>query len=175
MAEVSSIKELEALLKKKINSVLQTDVANLVKKKEQQHAYEDVYPAYISYSSCEKRYIRRYEGGGIADISNMKVYPGEMEVVITNETPFNPAFGVHTQCCQIAIPPNNSGNELAMLIELGDGGGGYIYNYRPARNSEGDFRPARPFIQNTREELKNTPELKKCIVNGLRLLGVDAN
>lgn len=174
MADISSLKQLEKALKKKVNDVLKSDAATHVKKIEQKHAYQDVYPAYTSYSSCEYRYKRRYEGGGIADISNMKVYPGDMEVVITNETPFNSAFGVHTQCCQRAIPPNNSGNELAMLIELGDGGGGYIYNYGPATRSEGDFRPARPFIQNTREELKNTPELRNCIVNGLRLLGVDA-
>lgn len=174
MAEVSSIKELEALLKKKINSVLQTDVANLVKKKEQQHAYEDVYGAYTSLSRCVMRYRRRGEGGGIVDMSNMKVYPGDMQVEISNETHFNPAFGAHTECCRPFIGPENHGNELALLIEQGDGGGGYIYNY-PFPNGFGDFTPPRPFIQNTREELKNTPDLRKCIVNGLRLLGVDAN
>jgi len=173
MAEVSSIKELEAMLKKKINSVLQTDAANLVKKKEQEHAFDDVYGAYTSFSTCVMKYRRRGTGGGIVDINNMKVYPGDMQVEIANETPFNPAFGKHTECCKPFIGPENRGNELALLIELGDGGGGYIYNY-PFPNGQGDFLPPRPFIQNTRDELKNTQDLRKCIVNGLRMLGVDA-
>lgn len=154
-------------LEKRINETLKNEAAKAIQQVERMHVYEDVYGAY----GPPRIYGRRGESGGLADVNNMTIKPGNMEITVTNETPFNNAYDFRGPLP--FIPPPNYGNNLAMLIEKGNGGGGHIYNY-PYPTAPGDFRPARPFIQNTYKELMESSGLRMTIISGLRRRGIDA-
>lgn len=167
MATKIDTSKLRKALEDKINDVLRKDAYRAVQEVERMHVYEDVYSAY----GPPRIYKRRGESGGLADMGNMILQPGDMEITVTNQTVFNNAYDYRGP--MPFIPPPNYGNELALLVERGNGGGGHIYNY-PYPTAPGDFLPPRPFIQNTYKELTETPVLRVAIVSGLRRRGVDA-
>lgn len=160
MAVCNNLKQLEAELKRRLNATLQDDVVKAVKETEQKHVQRDVYAAYKP-----KYYQRRMSSGGLIDEQNMVVETGDLEVSIDNQTSFNNGYDWNPGF----RPPPNNGNELEVLVEYGDGGGGYIYNYP----SDPAFTSPRPFIHNTVDELKNG-KLRESVVSGLAKRGVIA-
>lgn len=163
MATYSSFKQLEAAIKERINQTLQNEVAQKIQETEQKHVFADVYAAYWPLPVM---YKRRQTGGGLADVNNMHIENADMEVAVINQTTFNSGYG-----------GGNGGNDLAMLVEHGDGGGGHHYQYPRAKDMPpyGDFHPARPFVERTYEELVGTHALRTALVSGLRKRGVDAS
>lgn len=156
--------KIENELRRRINVALQTEAVKVIKETEKKHIQSDVYGSYTPLY-----YSRRSDSGGLADENNMVVHTGDLEVSVSNETPFNNAYDYGRGF----IPPPNYGNELAVLVEQGNGGGGHIYNY-PYESGPGTFLSPRPFIANTREELRNTNALHDAIVKGLRSNGLEA-
>ena len=162
MAVKIDTSKIEAELKKRINTVLQTDAVKIIKETEKKHVQSDVYGAYGPL-----HYGRRGEGGGLASEGSMTVHAGDMEVAVINEASFNNAY----EFGRGFIPPPNYGNTLAELIEGGNGAGGH-YNY-PYESGSGSFLGARPFVANTREELRSSGVLRDAIKSGLSGSGLN--
>ena len=167
MAVYNNLKQLEAELKKRLNDTLQDDVVKVVKETEKKHVYSDVYSVYQYHDvpnilKWPKIYERRGESGGLADEENMVVEAGDLTVAIDNKTTFNEEYGTA-----------QSGDELEYLIEDGNYSHGYMYLYSEAEGSRGYFRPPRPFIHNTVDELKNG-KLRESVIAGLAKRGVIA-
>ena len=145
--------KIESRLKSAINSAMQGEVQEIIKETESKHAMSDVYGAYApSY------YGRR---GSLADEGNMQAQTGDMEVVVTNIASFNNAYDWNTTGPRMFIPPPNSGQGLASLVE---NGGHYNYPY-------GDFTGARPFIANTRAELQGNNRIRDAIASAIGAAG----
>lgn len=155
------IKVMQKILQSTITDALSTDVAEDIKKIEAKQVEKLVYGVYAPVF-----YKRREGGGGLADVANMVTNVGNMEIAVKNETPFNNAYDFNSPSF---VPPPNSGNELAILVEGGHGSGGYIYNY-PYYD---EYLAPRPFTQGTIEELKKGA-LKKSFIQALKRRGIDA-
>ena len=167
MKVCKNLKELEQELKKQLNATLQDDVVKAVKETEQEHVYSDVYAVYQYHQIPDilkwpKIYERRGEHGGLADEKNMIVEAGDLRVSVDNKTEFNERYGTA-----------QSGNELEYLVEDGNFSHGYQYLYQEADGSRGYFRPPRPFIHNTAEELRKG-KLREAMINGLAKRGIRA-
>ena len=63
---VKNLKELERELKARIDYALLTDVAEVVTTVMLDHIERDVYDSYVPHE-----YVRRYDNGGLMDISNI--------------------------------------------------------------------------------------------------------
>ena len=135
MAACKSLAEVEKKIKNAVNNSLRGIVADdVIKHGFIHYAQEDVYDAYKE----PKKYGRRES---LTKSENYLVEPEDMKIYITpvatfNDTPMS----------------ENSGNELAGLINYGGGGAykGYDYDY-PIINSE--YYQPRPFIDDTYEAL----------------------
>lgn len=159
MPEIRSLKALEKYLQDKIDSALLVEVAAGVKEVEQQAIQDVVYKAYTPYM-----YQRRDKKGGLADIQNMTeslVAPGELWV--ENYTPFNDEYDTM-----------NHGFGLDELVEFGDYGSGYCYDYPYSTVQEPTFLYPRPFTQETVDRLHQSKEHLDQLWAGLRRRGIDA-
>lgn len=158
MPECRSLKALEEYLQKKIDIALLVEVAAGVKEVERQAIQDVVYKAYTP-----NVYQRRDENGGLADIANMTeslVAPGELWV--ENFTPFNDGYDTM-----------NHGFGLDKLVEFGDYGGGYRYDYPYSTVQEPTFIYPRPFTQETIDRLRESKEHLDQLWAGLRRRGID--
>ena len=154
MPTFKNLKDLERHINMQAKAILQKDVAEKVKDVMQMKVKTEVYDKYTSYSNHPDAYERRYEDGGLADRSNMESKVVGNTLVVENTT------------------KGQDGSRLDGLIEHGQGGGYGSYDYAPAMNSEGDFREPRPFIEETRKELRNTNSHVQEFKKGLHKLGV---
>ena len=161
--EIRSLKALEKHLKEQIDDVLRDEVAKTVKQTEQSAIYDVVYGAYGSLATNEpKEYRRRYDKkGGLASIQNMEsgVVAGMLHV--TNNTPFDDGYNT-----------DNHGIGLDELVEYGDGGGGFSYEWPVGTNTFGDFYSPRPFTEETIDRLDATGDHIESLKNGLRRRGI---
>ncbi len=156
------IEAMRGVLQATITDILSNEVAESIKEIEAKKVEEQVYGVY-----SPSIYKRRGGGGGLADVANMITYVDNMEIAIVNETPFNHAYDFKSPSF---IPPPNSGNDgLAILVEGGQGAGGYIYNY-PYHD---EFLAPRPFTHETIEALKKGA-LKKMFVQAFKRRGIVA-
>lgn len=145
---MKSLKELRKHIEKSINNALENEVFETVRKTEIQHIRDDVLNVY-----SPKIYDRR-EFDGIDDPQNIVhklIKNGTLEV--ENITQFNPGYETE-----------NHGLGLVKLIEYGHGTSGYFYDY-PA---PGGFTKSRPFVANTKEEIKQTKSHVKALKSGLK-------
>ena len=146
--KLKNLKQLKKHIEKCINDSLENEVLETVKKIELSHIKEDVFDVY-SPSIYERR-----SNSGIDDPENIVgdiTQNGVLE--LENVTKFNPEYETE-----------NQGLGLVKLIEYGHGESGYFYDY-PASDS---FTDPRPFIANTKKEIKETKSHVKAIKSGVK-------
>ena len=153
-------KYLENEVLKAVDDVLVTDVTQEIKNEEVKVINEVVYGAYESPT----QYERRYSDGGIADPDNMiPISYGPGTMVIANVAPFNSGYGT-----------SNSGEGLAELIEYGNEGSSYKYDYNMlGEGTEGDYRVPRPFTKVTANNLRANKRHIQALKNGLKSKGFE--
>lgn len=132
-------------LKSDIEDVLLDEVLGEVKDIELSHIEDDVLSVY-SPSIYKRRAF-----GGIDDPDNIVGEIVDMQLVVDNITRFNDGYGTH-----------NYGMGLPTLINDGERRGGYYYDY------SGEFTQARPFIDNTIEEIEHTDSVENALKKGLK-------
>ena len=132
--KLKSLKELRNYIEKCIDDSLENEVLETVKKIEISHVDEDVFDVY-SPSVYERRGVL-----GIDDPDNIVGNISQNGVLeVENITEFNPEYETE-----------NLGLGLVKLIEYGHGTSGYFYDYPTSK----DFTEPRPFISNTKKEIK---------------------
>jgi len=146
MPSFKSLKELEKFLQKQINDALKNEVKNEVEETIRDHIQKDVYEAYTPYSTDGKtpHYERTYEL--LRSIESNLVDDGVLSVENTR----------------------HEGNRN--IVEVIEYGQGYQWGY--VRNLDEEIG-ARPFIENTREELRQTNKHVGALKKGLKRQGVD--
>lgn len=145
--KLKNLKELRKHVKKCINDSLKNEVFEAVKQIELNHVEEDVFNVY-SPSVYERRSTL-----GIDDPKNIVgniTQDGVLEV--ENITEFNPEYETE-----------NEGLGLVKLIEYGHKTSGYFYDY-PKSDS---FTDSRPFISNTKKEIKENKNHVIAMKSGL--------
>lgn len=166
-----SIGELEHFLENKVNAALDTTVKQGVIDGLKGYALEDVYNIYWPTS-----YERRYS---LFEDSNYEVQkPKSMKLTITPVAKFNPSvtrWNKKSHSYYPSISNNGYGDELAGLINYGDGWNGYEYEFKTDEEmANPTYTAPRPFIDDTREDL-NTGSFKTLLADGLEELGVKIN
>lgn len=156
MPAFKSIKDLCAHLQGYVNVALEKDVTDAVREAEQLKASEVVYSAYTP-----ELYQRRGLGGGlVADENIVGTLLTDGVLSVDNISEFNDT-----------PPSSNSGYGLAGLVENGNGWGGHHYDY--VTDPDAAYLGARPFIEETREELSDGRIVKAALKNGLRKNGLN--
>ena len=151
MPEFKSLKDLQAFVQDVVNMELEDSIAQVIKDGLTNSAESNVYGVY-----SPKKYPRRHS---LSDQGNMDVPPvtnGVLEVRVV--APFDNIW-----------PTENTGDELAGLVEFGDGWNGHAYEYLPS-DREPTFLYPRPFIQPVREEIGS--DLKDIMKQALRNAGL---
>lgn len=131
-------------IKSDIEDVLMDEVLEEVKSIELEYVKADVFAPY-----SPKIYKRRGIGG-IGDPNNIIGKVSNMELEVDNITQFNDDYG-----------SSNHGVGLADLINDGDNPYGYYYDY------PGSFNLARPFLDDTIEEVEQTDSIENALKKGL--------
>lgn len=152
MPEFKSIKDLTAFIQDVVNMELEDSVAQVIKDGLTNSAESNVYGVYTP-----NVYSRRHS---LSDQSNMDSHllgDGVLEVAV--KASFNEGYG-----------STNSGEELAGLVEFGDGWNGYNYDYPYTKDGDNAFIYPRPFIQPVREEIRS--DLKDIMRQALRNAGL---
>lgn len=165
MANASNIKELEALINKKLMNALKTDVAKVVKNTQQEKVKTSVYDRYSPGTSDGEPWVykRRKENGGLADQKNM------IDVVSVSST------GVELSVQNIAKGSKDKSMEIAGLVEYGDDAGYGEYDYKLNRDGTSEqYLQPRPFIEETRKELASG-KAKEALIKGLKNQGIIVN
>lgn len=137
-------------LKSDIEDTLADEVLDEVRDIELFHIEQDVFRSY-----SPKIYERR-NNDGLDDPSNIIGKVHDMQLEVDNITEFNDDYGTY-----------NHGRGLADLINDGEGRSGFFYDY------PGRFERARPFIDNTIEEIEHTDSGEKALTQGLRKRNYD--
>lgn len=180
-----NVKDLERDLKTGIKAALKEPVGMAVAKMMMDNADEVVYEGYsprvYDHAIGDRRYSLREPKNYDVQVDN------NMNLSVTPVAEFNPyiyIFNKKTGKWNKSLS-SNRGNELAGLINYGDGWNGYYYDFSEERNmydedsddyeieDEEDFesysRP-RPFIDITREELKEGMA-KELLAESLKMMG----
>jgi hypothetical protein len=149
-----SISELNAYLQQKINETLLTDVSEVVKDELESSVSDEVYGA-----GEPKQYIRRdLKNGSLGDKNTMNselISSGLLEV--SPDADFNHPFA-STHGGYGAVDLDKS---LTENIEYGYGSKTHWYDI------------PRPFIQESRDNLKQSQAHVECMKDGLRARGLD--
>lgn len=146
MPVVRNINELKKYLQKQINDVLQNEVKNEVEETMRNHIQKDVYEAYTPYSTDGKtpHYERTYEL--LRSIESNLVDDGMLSVENTR---------------------HEGDRDIVSVIEYGQG-----YQWGYVRDLDEEIG-ARPFVENTREELRQTNKHVEALKKGLKRQGLD--
>jgi hypothetical protein len=147
-------------IQSKIADAMNNEVADVVRKVEQEAIQEEVFDKYPN----PVEYIRR-SVGGLDDPNNMVANTqlqadGSVLLMVENITMSNPNY----------LPEGKEPFKIAGVIEYGHGWNGYIYDY-PRKGAP--YMKGRPFIRSTAEQLKNNPEIVKAFKKGLRRNGLN--
>ena len=180
-----NVKELERDLKTGIKAALKEPVGMAVAKMMMDNADEVVYRGYSPMVYDHALGDRRHS---LDESKNYDIQvDGDMNLSVTPVAEFNPyiyIFNKKTGKWNKSLS-SNRGNELAGLINYGDGWNGHYYDFSEERNiynedsddyeieDEEDYesysRP-RPFIDITREELKEGMA-KELLSESLKMMG----
>lgn len=158
--EIKNLKQLRKYIEKALQNSLENEVFEMVKDTESRHTVSDVYDVYKP-----KIYERRDTSGGLGDTDNIIYDEAKLKneniLSVENATEFNHRYGT-----------KNHGVGLADLIEKGDkrfgGTSDYEYDY-----PKSDYAKPRPFISNTKEEIKDTKSHIKALKRGLSRNGIN--
>jgi hypothetical protein len=158
--EFKNLNELIKYLNVQMRDVMNTDMAQMVKKKESESVEKNVYEAYQPENGEPFVYERRKTNGGLSDESNMKHsvknVPNGVELSIKNTT-----------------KGKDQNFQIAELVEYGDGYNGREYEYKTNRNDTADeYLRARPFTEKTEEVILQSDEHVKVMRNGLKAKGI---
>jgi len=155
---VNNLKDLRKILEKKIEDSLEKEVTNTIRDVMLENIEETVYDTYEPF-----QYDRRHEKEGLSDPSNIGgvIVNGELQVF--NATAGN-SYISNNGNYSIS---QNTGQYLAPIIEYGQG-----YDFSSENGDKGYEKP-RPFVENTREELKQTKEHVKALKRGLKNRGIN--
>lgn len=155
MQTFSSLKGLNEYIQKQINDTLKNEVFETVREVELEHIENDVLAIYEP-----NQYLRR-DSRGINDPQNIifsSLKDGILE--IENITKFNPDYETA-----------NTGYGLVGLIEFGDKWNGFRYEY-PHIGGISPYNRSRPFIANTKTELKKEKQHISALKVGLNKRGI---
>lgn len=163
MPTFANFGELEKFLKDKIANALENEVAEIVRD-HQQIAIEDVvYSRYNVVDGVHQDpyvYERRRDRGGLSDRHNMI---GTIDYTTD---------GVRLSIENITKGAD-SNFEIAGLIEYGDGWQGKEYEYKRNRdNTAYQYLNPRPFIQTTRDRLRQSGDHVRSLRDGLIRQGI---
>lgn len=163
-----SIDELKHYLENMVNAALDNDVSKLVVEGLEYMAEADVYDVYPSPVLYNRR-------GSLTLDENYEVDKSQnLKVKITPVAKFN-AVGLRWNKRTRSYVPtisSNVGDELAGLINYGDGWNGYNYEYVTDEERENPtYTAPRPFIDDTREMLADGT-YKEYLADSLRSLGI---
>ena len=160
---VSSLKELEKELQKRINNALNSEVADVVKYKMEDHIISDVYNVYDP-----EVYVRRYTNGGLIDPNNIVAYAEHGTLTVKNITIGDKYVSInhYTATGHTSTPTvsQNYNKPIAGVIETGKGYDVHGWQY--------DGVP-RPFMKNTRDELEQSHLHTKVLKQGLIRQGLN--
>lgn len=137
-------------LKWDIEDTLMDEVLDEVKNIEIEHIGQDVFSVYSP--SIYKRRLN----DGLDDPSNIVGEVRDMQLKVENVAEFDDGYGTY-----------NHGRGLADLINDGEGRSGFFYDY------PGRFERARPFIDNTIEEIEQTDSVENALAKGLKKRNYD--
>lgn len=136
-----------------LDNILFDEVYEAVRDVQLEHIAEDVMDVYRP-----AEYERR--DNGLENPGNIWASrSSQNELVVENVTQFNPDYGTE-----------NYGYGLVGLIEYGDGWNGLYYDYRPKKNAR--YLKPRPFIANTRADLKTNKQHIQALKDGLKTRGI---
>lgn len=152
MPEFKSLKELQAFVQDVVNMELEDSIAQVIKDGLSTSAESNVYGVYTP-----NVYARRHSLSDQSNMDSKLISDGVLEVKMVAE--FNDGYGT-----------DNSGDQLAGLVEYGDGWNGYHYDYPFTSEGKGDYTYPRPFIQPVREDVGNN--LKDLMKQALRNAGL---
>jgi hypothetical protein len=166
MPEFKTIKQIEAHINKLMREALNTEVAKVVKNKEQEMVVSEVYDKYSPSTEDGEpwEYERRGWKGGLADQKNMK----------HKTVSLGTGNGL-----QLSVENKTKGKDdknmyISDLIEGGDGYNGLEYNYKSNRDgTAGQYLKARPYQQKTVESLEQSNEHVEALKKGLIRQGLD--
>lgn len=149
-----NLKELEKELYKRINTALDTEVADTVKEVMTDHIVSDVYDVYEPVA-----YQRRYNNGGLLDANNIISTMGDNgELFVQNITLGYPTYfipGINKHFISA-----NADSFITPVIEYGKG-----YDVI-------DIVP-RPFIQNTHDDLERNHYHTEAMKRSLKKQGLE--
>lgn len=133
-------------IKSDIQDTLLDEVLDEVKRIELEHVKDDVFSVY------KPSIYERRNSSGIDDPDNIvgEVYDG-VRLEVDNVTRFNDGYGTY-----------NHGTGLSDLINEGSTTDGYFYDY------PGEFNNARPFINNTIDDIERTDDVENALAKGLK-------
>lgn len=169
----SSIAELENDIKAGINVALKEvvgiSIATMLINNAQEVVYEGYDPTVYDYEIGDRRYSLTQPGNYNIQLD------GDMKLSVTPEAEFNPNIYIFNPYAKkwIQKSSSNSGNELAGLINYGDGWNGYHYDFQDDGDGDGDYSSysaPRPFIDITKTELEGGMA-KELLAESLRQLG----
>lgn len=130
--KIGSIQELKTIIENKVMAALDTDVQKDVLTILEGQAKAEIYDVYVPI-----RYQRR---GSFGEDEAYEVDKSKkMQIRITPTVPYNQSYTT-----------SNSGDDLAGLVNYGDGWNGHSYDYWDGYQS---FGYARPFLSKTQESL----------------------
>ncbi|TCJ01087.1 hypothetical protein [Cytobacillus praedii] len=140
----SSLKELERYLNKQIQNTLQNEVFAEVKDTMQKKIDKDVYEAYTPYST--DGVTPHYQRTGKLRESIEKSLNGNTLIVENTRS--------------------ENGRDIVEVIESGKG---YTWGYSRNLNEE---IGSRPFVESTKNELRNSNKLEQAMKKGLKKQGL---
>ena len=147
-----NLKELEQELYKRINTALDTDVANTIKNVMSNHIRDDVYNKHKP-----KYYSRRGSNGGLADTENLKATLSEL--FVQNVTLGSKTF--YSKHAQGYVPSGNANKFITPIIESGVG-----------YDAWDDAFP-RPYVQNTHDDLEQNHYHTEAMKRSLKKQGLE--
>ena len=164
-----SMAEMKHFLENMVNAALDTTVKDGVIKTLEDYAKADVYEEY----PAPKMYNRRRS---LLQDSNYEVDKAKnMKLTITPVAKFNPNGLRWDKRSRSLVPASswNVGDELAGLINYGDGWNGYNYEYVSEEEMENPtYTAQRPFIDDAKESLDDGMGFKTLLSEGLGELGI---
>lgn len=150
-----NLKELEKELYKRINTALDTEVADTVKNVMSDHIRDDVYNKYKP-----KYYIRRGSDGGLADTENLNAtLGGDGELFVQNITLGSKTF--YSKHAEGYVPSGNANEFITPIIESGVGYDAW------------DEAFPRPYVQNTHDDLEQNHYHTEAMKRSLKKQGLE--
>ena len=151
-----NLKELEKELYKRINTALDTEVADTVKEVMIDHIIQDVYDVYDP-----TLYSRRMNDGGLMDRDNIiSTIDGEGGLLVQNVTTGSPNYTIGGK----TYTSKNADKPIAGVIETGQGYDIHGWEY--------DGKP-RPFMENTHDDLEQNHYHTEALKRSLKKQGLE--